>query len=94
MKSTILAFIDRQREAAPNPIGRYCHSSVCHHTTLYSSYYAAMSRHLLGDTDTLMPAERAEWIAYLQAHQDDDGLFRDEVVFNQGMYGNDPFWCG
>ena len=94
MKSTILAFIDRQREAAPNPIGRYRYSPVCHHTTLYSSCYAAMSRHLLGDTNTLMPEERAEWIAYLQAHQDDDGLFRDEVIFNQSMYENDPLWCG
>jgi hypothetical protein len=86
-----LAFISGQHAG---DIGRYRYARNCATATLYSSCYAAMTRHLLGDLDTLQAAERAEWIAYLQAHQDDDGLFRDPVIFGQGWYKDDPLWCG
>ncbi|MEZ6049575.1 MAG: hypothetical protein R3C11_29145 [Planctomycetaceae bacterium] len=53
-----------------------------------------MTRHLYGDLDSLSEQERIEWIEYLQSHQDDDGLFRDPVIFDQAMYKDDPEWCG
>ena len=56
--------------------GRYRYAAGSTVPMLYSSTYAAMARHMLGDRDALPQGERAEWIAYLQAHQDDDGLFR------------------
>jgi len=84
-----LAFITRHRLVDP---GRYRYATDCPASTLYSSCYAAMARHLLGD---LIPEhERTAWIDYLNLHQDDDGLFRDPVIFDQGWYAGDPLWCG
>jgi hypothetical protein len=74
--------------------GHYFYAADSRVPTLYSSTYAAMARHLLGDLETLPSSERADWISYLQAHQDDDGLFRDPVIFDQGWYKDDPLWCG
>ena len=93
LRQSIGAFVARHRIAGPGA-GRYRYSAACEQATLYSSCYAAMIRHLLGNLEMLPTAERAEWITYLQAHQDDDGLFRDPVIFNQGWYENDPLWCG
>ncbi|MHB0935007.1 MAG: hypothetical protein ACYDCO_05695 [Armatimonadota bacterium] len=73
-------------------IGRYRYASGCSVPTLYASCYAAMARYLLGDT--IHEHERTAWVAYLCAHQDDDGLFRDPVIFDQGWYAGDPLWCG
>jgi hypothetical protein len=53
-----------------------------------------MARHLLGDLDTLTATARLDWVAYLNGHQDDDGLFRDPLIFDQGWYKSDPLWCG
>jgi hypothetical protein len=71
--------------------GRYRYSLACTEPTLYPSSYAAMTRGLLGDLDA---GEGEEWAAYLCAHQDADGLFRDPVIFGQGWYADDPLWCG
>jgi len=76
------------------PAGHYRYAAGCAEPTLYASSYAAMARHLLGDLESLSTAERDAWVAYLQAHQDDDGLFRDPVIFDQGWYEGDPLWCG
>ncbi len=91
MTSRALAFISGVRA---DGTGRYRYAEGCAAPTLYSSCYAAMARHLLGDLGSLPAGERAEWIAYLQAHQDDDGLYRDPVVFGQGWYAGDALWCG
>jgi hypothetical protein len=85
----LLAFVARQRLDAP---GRYRYAAGCAVPTLYSSCYAAMTRHLLGEAFT--DEERMAWAVYLNAHQDDDGLFRDPVIFDQGWYAGDPLWCG
>ena len=53
-----------------------------------------MTRSLLGSLDSLEAGERDVWAAYLNAHQDDDGLYRDPVIFDQGWYSGDPLWCG
>lgn len=71
--------------------GRYRYSVACSEATLYSSTYAVMSRSLLRDLDT---ADASAWAEYLSAHQDDDGLFRDPVIFGQGWSAGDPLWCG
>ncbi len=72
--------------------GRYTYSASCRQPTLYSSCYAAMARHLVNDAFSAQ--ERTAWIAYLNSHQDDDGLYRDPVIFDQGWYAGDPLWCG
>lgn len=90
----VLGFVERHRVPGPYEAGCYRYSSACRQATLYSSCYAAMARHLVGDLDRLSPTEREEWIAYLNDHQDDDGLFRDPVIFGQGWYAGDPLWCG
>ncbi len=86
-----LDFIAAHRLEEP---GRYRYAAVCAAPTLYSSTYAAMARHLLGDLQGLPAGERAEWVAYLQGQQDDDGLFRDPVIFDQGWFKGDPLDCG
>ena len=76
LRDRVLAFVSQRQAVEP---GRYCYAAGCTVPTVYSSCYAAMTRHLLGDLGSLAAAERQDWIAYLQAHQDGDGLFRDPV---------------
>ncbi len=85
----VLGFIAAHRLDAP---GHYRYAAGCTTPTLYSSTYAAMARHLL--CEAFAEEERTSWAAYLNAHQDDDGLFRDPVIFDQGWYAGDPLWCG
>ena len=89
---SVLAFVERHRMPGQG-VGRYRYSAAATAPTLYSSTYAAMTRTLLGDK-SLSAAERQDWVAYLNGHQDDDGLFRDPVIFDQGWYKDDPLWCG
>ena len=91
LRQTVLAFVAGNQAGAP---GRYRYAAGSALPTLYSSCYAAMARHLLGDLGALGAGERADWVAYLNAHQDDDGLFRDPLIFGQGWYTDDPLWCG
>jgi len=49
---------------------------------LYASTYAALTRHLYGDLDTLTAEEKTEWAAYINGYQTEDGLFRDPAVAN------------
>jgi hypothetical protein len=93
LRASVLDFI-QPHALATAAVGRYRYAAGCTAPTLYSSTYAAMARHLLGDFQGLPAGERAEWIAYLQGHQDDDGLFRDPVIFDQGWFKGDPLWCG
>ncbi len=87
-----LTFIEKQR-LPEYGIGAYRYSPVVDKPTLYSSTYAVMTRSLCGDLN-INNAKKQEWADYLNAFQDDDGLFRDQVIFDQGWYENDPFWCG
>lgn len=93
LRSKTLAYIESMRLPG-KPYGRYLYAKGQPIPVLYASTYAAMTRHLYGELDSLGDRERREWIAYLQSHQDDDGLFRDPAIFNQQMYAGDPEWCG
>jgi len=59
--------------------------------TLYSACYAVLIHSLL---NTLDSADHAEWIVGFNQCQDEDGLYRDPVIFNEGWYADDPLWCG
>jgi hypothetical protein len=54
----VLGFIAAHRLGTP---GRYRYAAGCTTLTLYSSTYAAMARHLLGDA--FADAERTVWVA-------------------------------
>ncbi|MEN6401584.1 MAG: hypothetical protein ABFD94_06520, partial [Armatimonadia bacterium] len=91
LKASVLGFVE---SCALGEVGRYRYSLACSEATLYSSSYAAMARDLLGDLEGLEAGEREEWVAYLNGHQDEDGLYRDPVIFGEGWYADDPLWCG
>jgi hypothetical protein len=91
LKREVSRFIAAQ--AMPGA-GRYRYSADAARVTLYSSCYAALARSLLGTLGEMSAAECEEWAAYLHAHQDADGLYRDPVIFGQGWYTQDPLWCG
>lgn len=86
-KNNVLRFVRSNYLGLP---GRYRYSAQCTEPTLYSSSYAAMIFSLFGED---FP-DKDEWIHWLCSHQDDDGLFRDPVIFDQGWYKRDPLWCG
>ncbi|MBX7212213.1 MAG: hypothetical protein K1X78_28155 [Verrucomicrobiaceae bacterium] len=92
-RTRTLSFIEAMR-FKDGAYGRYRYSADMPEPTLYSSTYAAMTRSLYRDLDSLSKSQREEWIAYLQSHQDDDGLFRDPRIFGEGWYKDDPEWCG
>lgn len=93
VRERTLRFIESMR-VTEGPFGAYRYAAESTKPTLYSSTYAAMTRHLYRDFESLDSAQRDAWVAYLQSHQDDDGLFRDPVIFGEGMYKDDPLWCG
>lgn len=90
LRTSVLTFIATCALPDAGP-GRYRYSLACTVPTLYSSTYAAMSRALLRALDGV---DRAGWAEYLNAHQDEDGLYRDPVIFGSGWYADDPLWCG
>ena len=93
IRAATLDYVERMR-AEGKLYGLYRYAEGISKPTLYSSTYAAMTRHLYRDLDALTDTEQQQWIDYLQSHQDDDGLFRDPVIFGEGWYKNDPLWCG
>jgi hypothetical protein len=92
-RSRTLRFIESMR-FQNGSFGRFRYSAEMPEPTLYSSTYAAMTRSLYRALDSLTKTQRDQWVAYLQSHQDTDGLFRDPRIFDQGWYKGDPLWCG
>ena len=92
LQRTVLPFIEscRLQEGA----GHYRYSTAVSKKTLYSSAYAAMTKSLLGSLSLMDDGEKEAWAEYLNSHQDNDGLFRDPVIYGEGLYENDPLWCG
>jgi hypothetical protein len=93
VRENTLRFIESMR-LADGAYGRYRCAAGGTQPTLYSATYAAMTRHRYRDLDSLTESQCAEWVEYLQSHQDDDGPFHDPVIFDQGWYKGDPEWCG
>jgi len=86
-QDNVIRFINSNYMGKP---GQYRYSAACSVPTLYSSTYAAMTLHLLGQE---IP-DKEQWIRYLCGYQEDDGLFRDPVIWGAGWYKGDPLWCG
>jgi hypothetical protein len=83
----------RSCEVANRP-GVHRYSPESQRPTLYASSYAARTRSLLGELAGLCSGERQAWLDYFNSHQDEDGLYRDPVIFGEGWYRDDPLWCG
>ena len=92
LKNKVLGFVDSC--AVEGRPGVYCYSPACSTPTLYSSGYVSRILSLFADTDSISDADRQAWIAYTNEHQDDDGLYRDPVIYGTGWYKDDPLWCG
>ena len=93
IRAKTLGYVESMR-CPGKPYGRYRYAAGVQEPTLYSSTYAALTRHLYRDLGSLSDGERGEWIDYLVSHQDDDGLFRDPAIYGEGWYKGDPEWCG
>jgi len=93
LRERTLDFVQQMRLEG-EPYGRYRYAPCQSAPALYSSCYAAMTRHLYGDLDALTDRQRRQWIDYLQSFQDDDGLFRDRAIYGQGWYQGEVLWCG
>lgn len=76
-----LRYAERLRIASA-PYGQYRYKEGNEPPLLYSSIYAALLRHLLGDLGNLTAEHRNQWIAYINGFQCEDGLFRDPQVSN------------
>jgi hypothetical protein len=94
IRNKTLLFI-KQRKCADHSVGTYEYSNSVSKKTLYSSTYAAMTRSIYLELDMLSDIEKNQWINYLNQHQDDDGMYRDPVIFDQGtIFKGDPLWHG
>lgn len=93
LRSSTLRFI-RSLKASDSCIGTYRYSAAVSKTTLYASSYAVMTRSLYHDLTDISPEDKTAWIDYFNRHQNDDGLYSDPVIWNQGWYKGDPMWCG
>lgn len=93
LRKAALNFIASQKLSG-GQTGEYRYSSAVSRPTLYSSSYAVLTRSLYCDLDSMAPEEKEDWIGYFNLHQDDDGLFRDPVIYGRGWYEGDPLWCG
>jgi hypothetical protein len=93
LRRRTLAFVAAHRMPGSGP-GVYRYSLAVDRPTLYSSGYAARIRSLFNDLGDLSDDDRGAWMAYLNSHLDDDGLYRDPAIFGEGWYKDDPLWCG
>ena len=81
LRRRTLSFIENMR-IKKEPYGQYRYSEAVNKPVLYASAYAALTRHLYRDLDELSEEERMQWINYIQNHQAEDGLFKDELIRN------------
>ena len=93
VREKTLLFLESNRMALQGT-GAYKYSASVTSPTLYASCYAAMTKSLYNDIQTLSLEDKTQWAAYINSFQDYDGLFRDPVIYNQGWYKGDPLDCG
>lgn len=77
-----LDYVERLRLSG-EPYGRYLYKEGGHPPILYASLFAALLRQVLGDLEQLTSKQRKEWRDYINSHQRQDGLFRDDLVANE-----------
>jgi prenyltransferase beta subunit len=92
LKQTTLAYVESMRVKESGPYGRYRYCGSQGAPLLYASVYAALTRSMYGDLDTLSAEDRQEWISYILSFQGKDGLFRDPEVDCE--LANTVFWWG
>lgn len=94
-RNNILAYFESLR-LSDGAYGRYRYAPSQAEPILYASLYAVMARHMLCDLDWLAPAQKADWIAYIQSFQDEDGFFKDPLIAHPGSWYVPPHmnWCG
>ena len=85
-----LAYLESLRVAA-GPYGRFTYAAGIDTPVLYASAYAALTQHLCRRQDHLSDADRKSWVHYLQAHQCDDGLFRQAYLEND-LADREDWW--
>ena len=93
LRADVLHYMDALRVQG-GEYGRYYYASGAAQPVVYASTYAAMVRHLLRDIDVVAASNLEAWVQYLQAHQENDGLFCDPLIYGEGWYADDPLWCG
>lgn len=81
LRDMVLQYVEANRIKS-GPYGRFRYS-LNGSVVLYSSLYAALTKHLYSDLDTLSGTERKEWVNTIQGYQREDGLFRDPAVANE-----------
>ena len=81
LRGRTLSFIDSMR-LQRELVGRYGYSYSQKYPLLYNSIFAALTRHLFGDLNTLSKSKKEEWCDYINTYQCDDGLFRDPLIDN------------
>lgn len=91
-KKTIVEFT--QKHNIQSHCGWYRYSMSSQEKTLYSSCYAAMTLSLCAELDKFERSGQVQWADYLNSHQDDDGLYRDPVIYDKGWFKDDPLDCG
>lgn len=78
LRQKTLAYVESNHKSEIN-IGAYSYLPGGS-PLLYASCYAALVRDLYGDLDQLSDESRANWIAFIQGFQTEDGLFRDPLI--------------
>jgi hypothetical protein len=92
LRQTTLAYVESMRIKGSGPYGRYRYCGSQGTPLLYASVYAALTRSMYGDLDTLSAEDRQEWISYMLSFQGEDGLFRDPEVDCE--LANKVLWWG
>ena len=90
IRQRTLNFIESLR-LKEKPYGQYRYSPSQNKPVLYASCYAALTRYLYKDLDSITEKQRKEWIDYIKAFQCEDGLFRDPAVDNE-IAENSDWW--
>lgn len=73
-------------------LGEYLYSEFVEKPTLYSSTYVTMIKSLYNALPE--KSECNEWVKYINSYQEEDGFFKDPVIYGDGWYKDDPLWCG
>lgn len=89
IRATKLAYINSNKRPKDG-VGAYSYKPNGP-ALLYASCYAALTRHLYGDLETIPIAKKVDLIRYIQKHQCDDGLFRDQLI-NIPLAENADWW--